>query len=522
MIHQDLEFHNVVELEPSTTGGVTLRRFPSEVRQSLCPLGRMVSQDTAGCEIRCVTEAPSLRLAIETQPFFLAPYEVHGQDLLVFRGAFFHSRHMMEPGKVNGRLSPKAVITRHQSGKWHTILRFSTLLLCFVLLLGASSDAAIKSRNGILNFDCNNDGVYEAVLTTSGLGIGTAAPSENLHVNGNVVITGNLRVGSTVGGGSNLEIGGTIGFSNLSYGAGSNIIGNSSVVIVDTSSGNAVLTLPPSQNGQVLEIIRTSSLNSLFIAGAGNQMDGLSTLEFPAGNLSTLSLYYNGSAWYVLGKNSSETLTEVGASDTHIHWKLDETSGNTASGSDSAARAGNLTGTFTFSGNTLAGPLSNAVSMGNVNDAITNLDGVSFGASGYTYSFWFKANHLPSETRDFESTLSGVAGFCYTHGESGMRQSAYHQKNDGSMVFSQITTTLSANTWYHVASTWNGSSLEVYLNGVLESGNTSATNWSGAGNVTLSHPSTYTDGVVHYDDVRVFGTSLTPHAISALYKSGAP
>ena len=101
MIHQDIEFHNVVEVEPSTTGGVTLRRFPSEVRQSLCPLGRMVSQDTAGCEIRCVTEAPSLRLAIETQPFFLAPYEMHGQDLLVFRGAFFHSRHIMEPGKVN-------------------------------------------------------------------------------------------------------------------------------------------------------------------------------------------------------------------------------------------------------------------------------------------------------------------------------------------------------------------------------------------------------------------------------------
>ncbi len=101
MIHQDLQLHNVVELEPAEGGGVYLRRFPSRIREAISPLGRMVSQESAGVEIRFVTEARSFRVGLGSLPSVLAPYELHNQDVMIFRGAFFHSRHQLVPGRVN-------------------------------------------------------------------------------------------------------------------------------------------------------------------------------------------------------------------------------------------------------------------------------------------------------------------------------------------------------------------------------------------------------------------------------------
>jgi len=101
MIHGDLELNNTVELEPAAGGGVYLRRFPKQVRDVLSPLGRMVSQESAGCELRFVTAAPNIRLVVSSVPSPLAPHELHNQDLVIFKGAFFHSHVCLEPGKIN-------------------------------------------------------------------------------------------------------------------------------------------------------------------------------------------------------------------------------------------------------------------------------------------------------------------------------------------------------------------------------------------------------------------------------------
>jgi len=101
VIHENIELHNTVELEEAAGGGVHLRRIPRAVRDCLSPLGRMVSQDSAGCELRFVTEAESFRVSVSSLPSCLAPWEVHNQDVFVFKGAFFHSHARLEPGKVN-------------------------------------------------------------------------------------------------------------------------------------------------------------------------------------------------------------------------------------------------------------------------------------------------------------------------------------------------------------------------------------------------------------------------------------
>jgi hypothetical protein len=101
MIHQNIELHNTVELEDAAGGGVHLHRFPKAVRDCLSPLGRMVSQESAGCELRFVTEAENIRVAVSSLPSTLAPWELHNQDVFIFKGAFFHSHQRLQPGKVN-------------------------------------------------------------------------------------------------------------------------------------------------------------------------------------------------------------------------------------------------------------------------------------------------------------------------------------------------------------------------------------------------------------------------------------
>jgi len=71
------------------------------VRGCLTPLGRMVAEDAAGIELRFVTASPHFRLSLGSIPTFLSPYERHGQEAVVLRGAHVHSIHRLEPGRVN-------------------------------------------------------------------------------------------------------------------------------------------------------------------------------------------------------------------------------------------------------------------------------------------------------------------------------------------------------------------------------------------------------------------------------------
>ena len=92
MVHKNLEFHNVAQLE-GVSGGLKLQRFPKSVRESLGygghQRGRIYAPRAAGCELRFVAdEGALLRLAAQ------------GRDAKawVYRGDFFHSEHLLLAG----------------------------------------------------------------------------------------------------------------------------------------------------------------------------------------------------------------------------------------------------------------------------------------------------------------------------------------------------------------------------------------------------------------------------------------
>lgn len=101
MTHNNIALHNVTETENLPDGGLILRRYPANIRQSLSMLGKMVAEDSAGIELRFVTDAPCFRISLGSMPSFLSPWEQHGQEITILRGAFVHSIHRLEPGRIN-------------------------------------------------------------------------------------------------------------------------------------------------------------------------------------------------------------------------------------------------------------------------------------------------------------------------------------------------------------------------------------------------------------------------------------
>jgi lysophospholipase L1-like esterase len=93
MIYQNLEFHNVIDLQARDGfSGLQLQRFPEAVRNQMSPRGRWNAQMTPGSEIRLVTSAGHIRL-------FVSALEGDA-ELMVFNGDFQHSVHYLEPGAI--------------------------------------------------------------------------------------------------------------------------------------------------------------------------------------------------------------------------------------------------------------------------------------------------------------------------------------------------------------------------------------------------------------------------------------
>lgn len=95
MIYQNLEFHNVAELQSVPHGvGLRLQRFPEPVRYSLGhgdhERGRFYAERSVGCEIRFVTDAPFFRIT-------LSAVENEGM-VFIYKGNFLHASYRLQAG----------------------------------------------------------------------------------------------------------------------------------------------------------------------------------------------------------------------------------------------------------------------------------------------------------------------------------------------------------------------------------------------------------------------------------------
>lgn len=382
-----------------------------------------------------------------------------------------------------------------------------------------SLSADVKSTNGTLGFDVDFNGQNEAILNQTGLGIGVS-PSTNLHVNGNAVVSQKLFIGTNTGQ-SNLNLSGSFGMGFQTVSANTTL-DSSSIIFADTSNDNILLTLPYAGNvmGRTYTIKKTSLSNAVWLSGGGNLIGDRNPIELSSStSLPTIKVISDGSQWHIM--NEMSVPTTIVADNLIGWWKMDETSGNTASDSSGGGIDLMIDNGSDFSGNGVSSVLGRTLtfnrSQGDALDASESPIAASSNISQGTLSAWIKTSDAGTNHRGIIVKQSAYGMFLYNN---------EFQIWDWSMASGNTSgVSLNDDIWHHVAITFDSGVADggsFYVDGAyVESFTMTVNNQTnglviGAGN----NPSTnqFFNGMI--DDARVYNKILTPSEIQALYQIG--
>jgi hypothetical protein len=265
------------------------------------------------------------------------------------------------------------------------------------------------------------------------------------------------------------------------------------------------------QNGQLVATQNKSISWSAFTGSLALGCSPIGTAEYLNGKLFDVRLY-------------NTNLTDEQVTDLYGlvgHWKLDETSGTTAADSTLNLNDGTYTGGVTLN---VAGPSTGdvAAEFDGSNDYVTIADdatlkptsalsitgwvqGDAWGAGSTVNVILRKGEGNPNNYQ--LAIADGTAAF-------------YLDENDDQGVRS--TTTLNTGQWYHVAATWDGSQVKIYVNGTPE------TTQARTGTIGTDTRTVYLggrsgadlfDGKI--DDVRIYNRALSDAEITAMQLSSS-
>lgn len=387
--------------------------------------------------------------------------------------------------------------------------------LLYIFLICLSTVLAdVKSQSGTINFNVNSDSNKEMILNSTGLGLGIT-PSENLHVQGNVIISSQLYLGATEGH-STLDINGTMGMSYEMV-SSNTTLGNNTTVFVDATSDNLILSLPYAGNveGRLYKIKKINHENTVWVSGAGNLIDGVSPIELPASlsELPFVELMSNGSNWYVL--NNSAISKTVAASNLVGWWKFDETSGTTAS--DSSGSESDMTLTdIDFSGNGIAGKVGNGLVFDGSNDYVSG-SSTNITNTAFTIAVWIKPEVFTNRT--YFGLGSGASARASIHLRLTSSTSFLFGMYSDDLA---VTVTDMTSRWTQLVVTLDDSFMQrVYQDGAFVDDRQGGGYFVGDSSMNIGRwksSQQYVQGVI--DDVRIYNRALNTGEIEALYQQG--
>jgi hypothetical protein len=225
--------------------------------------------------------------------------------------------------------------------------------------------------------------------------------------------------------------------------------------------------------------------------------------------------------------------SEVIASDGPAgYWKLDESAGTNAADS-----AGSANGTYT-GGPSLNQPsglrnAGTAVSFDGSNNYVAGTDVHDFaGTSPFSAEVWFNRGtgnltswrRLLSKERYVSPTDKGGWSLQINASTDASPQAVgfYRWNGASSQSLVNSTTATVAGTWYHVAATYDGTTMRLYVNGVLE--NSLASSLSVENHTQqfalgkLSNGASYYSGLM--DEAAVYGYALNAQQVTEHYLAG--
>ena len=204
------------------------------------------------------------------------------------------------------------------------------------------------------------------------------------------------------------------------------------------------------------------------------------------------------------------------------YYKLDEASG-TIVDSKNAFNSTTVTG-VTYN---VTGKLNTAVTVANsAGNGINCGNHATLNITTGSISIWFQyvTGSFLVSTINSSTDRNGFAIVKFGGSQFGLQLA-----NGTGIGQANTTGTFTANTWYHLVATWDGSQINFYINGVLDSGSPVAqtvapvyatnplilgSSWNGT---SMIFPIGGT-----LDEVGIFNSVLTQTQVTTLYNSGTP
>jgi len=323
------------------------------------------------------------------------------------------------------------------------------------------------------------------------------------------------------------------------------------VLVRSGSSGNwtAKLYLNGAEDNSAATAVNPSATNANTAIGRGGDFDGayfdgkLDDVRIYNSALSAnevLFLYRAGAARMDIGTSANSALTTglVG------QWTFDgidmNWSTNKASDKSGSGNSGTLTNMSTTT-SPVKGKIGQALNFDGVDDYITTGTGgppltggfaSQFNLSQHTFSFWTKLNTVASTNHFFlDLPISGnnLRGYVWwtSNNQYGLGTNKLVTGWYTGTIYTDITFdwTPSANRWYFVTVTYDGTTVSAYVDGVLSGTNDPATTPVSAdaavilGRQNGGGASPYLlNGLI--DDVRIYNRALSAAEILQLYQLG--
>jgi hypothetical protein len=136
-----------------------------------------------------------------------------------------------------------------------------------------------------------------------------------------------------------------------------------------------------------------------------------------------------------------------------------------------------------------------------------------------TIDAWLKHNSLPPGQIQRYVTINGEKAVLRYDGGAGAQQLHFYMRIDGVLRDIRVNNVLQVGVLHHVAGTYDGSVMRLYLDGVeIDDRVVSGTVGTGGG-VALSSPGETLDGLL--DEVEIYSRALSASEIQAIFNAGS-
>jgi len=224
--------------------------------------------------------------------------------------------------------------------------RYAYIALIVLLVFKTMLFSDIIGQNNRILFRSNASEPANMILNETGLGVGIT-PSSNLHVKGNAILD-SLAIGSGQTSSANLQLNGSIGYSVKTIFPTDSpyAMNETTMLLLDTSSGNIVLTLPyaGNLNGRIYSLKKLSSNGDVFVYG-DDLIDHSARLTMPesASILASAEMMSDGINWWVLSMSDNVEVHSNYEAYYDMHSDFTTTENNIARESDpTITAAGNF------------------------------------------------------------------------------------------------------------------------------------------------------------------------------------